>query len=196
MMERVGLAGRVLLILMLALSSVIVISIALNVLASRQAAEIRPVPAPRVVHAAGLVALLRGADPAAQRRILHLGSNSLLRVEVGHDHPEPTAEDLPAPHLEAMLRKLVGDDRLRAFTDRMMATPPEDAHRYGDGRVTKVIAPLGLGQTVLIQWIDKPQPLSFSVLGLPPSVLAGVLGLVSPGSPSSRCYARCSRCAD
>lgn len=182
-MQRIGLAGRVMLILMAALLSMVVVSVGLDVLASRRVVHLGARPAPRVVHAAGMIALLRGAGPAARQRVLHLGSNATVSMRLVTGTPAPTPDDLPAPHLEAELRDLVGEAGrdLRAFTDAAVATPSDQARLYGDGRIAKVVAPLGDGQTLVILWADPLPGSSFTVLGLPPSALAGILGVAVAG---------------
>ncbi len=171
------------LILTAALASMVVASVGLDVLASRRVVHLRSRPAPRVVHAAGMIALLRGADAELRQRVLRRGSDAAVTMRIVAGTPAATSADLPAPHLEAELRRLVGDraGEISAFTDAAVATPPEKRQLYGDGRVAKVIAPLGDGQTLLMQWADPSPAASFAVLGLPPSVLAGVLGLAVAG---------------
>ena len=167
-MGRPGFIGRLMLILTAALLAMIALTVGIDHLAHRNVAPAFATPFPRVVHGAGVIALVRGADVEHQRRIVRFGTNATVHVEIVDGTPPVAVDEMRAPHLEA---------RLRAVAPPLAGL---EAYTVG-GKLTRIVAPLGDGRTLIIRWLDPPAIVNLTVLGLPPGVWAGIDGLVIAG---------------
>ena len=171
-----GFLNRLLLILMTALIAVIVATVGIDRLAHQTLSRGGLAPFPRVVHAAGIITLLRDADALRRQDILVAANSDVVRVSITDHVPPQRADEIKAPYLAARLRDTIGGqmDGLEAYTDTRMAHPLERAGV--EGSLTKAVAPIGGGRILLIEWLDPPKIASLTLLGLPPSLWAGVLG--------------------
>lgn len=175
-MERVGFLGRIMLILMAALLVMIAATVGIDHLAGRNAAPSFAQPFPRVVHAAGIIALIRGADPARRAKVIRFADNASVRVTITDAPAKPGADDIRDAHLETRLRAVIGTagGGVEAYTDPAMAFPRSGPRV--SGRLTKAIASLDGGGSLVVEWIDPPRMTAFTLLGLPPNAWAGILG--------------------
>ena len=169
-----SLLGRVLVCLMLALLGVIGATAGIDYLARRTAPPRFAMPFPRVVHAAGLIDLLRGADAARRRNIVRIATNDLVRVTITDTRPVLDPDDVRAPHLEERLQETLPSpiQGLEAFSTRAVRSETPGA----EGRLMKATAPLGDGRSAIIEWLEPPPITHLKLLGLPPSTWAGILG--------------------
>ncbi|SDN58018.1 Signal transduction histidine kinase [Methylobacterium phyllostachyos] len=188
-MGRIGLLGRIMLVLLGALSLLVVATFGID--RWQRSQEGRPYASrfPRLDQAAGIMALMKDADPAQRPAILRAVNGEALRAEIV-DTPLDVAEMIRDPVLEGRLRRLTGDasDGIRAFTEPTMlyrGIGPAD-RAAGTGR--RAMGGLALatdrlpdGRTLIIWAVTKHRSLMPWLLGQPLSLWVAVLGVVAAG---------------
>ncbi|MGH1588527.1 sensor histidine kinase [Methylobacterium phyllosphaerae] len=188
-MTRVGLLGRIMLVLLGALSLLVVATFGID---RWQRGQERPPYGsrfPRVDQAAGIMALMNDADAAQWPAILRAVNGEALRAEIVDVPPDDTAL-IREPVLEARLHRLTGKpaDGIRAFTEPDMlyrGRRPADA---GTNTRPKSIGSLALatyrlpgGRTLVISAIRGHHSLMPWLLGQPLSLWVAVLGVAVAG---------------
>ncbi|TXN77193.1 HAMP domain-containing sensor histidine kinase [Methylobacterium sp. WL8] len=188
-MARIGLLGRIMLILLGALSLLVLATVAVDKWQRREEASPYATRFPRLDQAAGIMTLLRDADPAQRPAILKAVNGEALRAEITDAPPSETGL-IREPRLEARLRRLTGDanGQVRAFTDVDMlhrgVDPAEVANadnRKVMGRLATATYALPDGRTVVVSAIERHHSLMPWLLGQPLSLWVAVLGLVVAG---------------
>ncbi|MCJ2030583.1 ATP-binding protein [Methylobacterium sp. J-043] len=185
-MARVGLLGRIMLLLLGALSLLVLATVALDTWQRRQERSPYATRFPRVDQAANIVTLLRDADPALRPAILRAVSGEALRAEIMDTAPDDTGL-IREPRLERRLRRMTGDPDgpLRAYTDTAMlhrGVAPEDVNdrdrNLPIGRLATATYRLPDGRTLIISAVEKHRSLMPWLLGQPLSLWVAVLGAV------------------
>ena len=189
MMGRVGLLGRIMLLLLGALSLLVLATVALDSWQRRQERYPYATRFPRLNQAAGIMILLRDADPAQRPAILKAVSGEALRAEIA-DTPPPEADLIREPRLEARLRWLTGDEngRIQAYTEPEMlrrgvdpAAVPKVEGRRVLGRLAAATYTLPDGRTLVVTAIERHRSLMPWLLGQPLSRWVAALGVVVAG---------------
>ena len=189
MMGRVGLLGRIMLILLGALSTLVLATVALDTWQRRQEPSPYATRFPRVDQAANIVTLLRDADPALRPAILKAVSGESLRVEIVDATPDD-AGLIREPRLERRLRRMTGDPDgpLQAYTDTAMLHRGVDPGDVNDrdrnqpiGRLATATYRLPDGRTLVISAVEKHRSIMPWLLGQPLSLWVAVLGAVVAG---------------
>ncbi|MGX5777149.1 sensor histidine kinase [Methylorubrum zatmanii] len=189
MMARIGLLGRIMLLLLGALSVLVIVTVSID----RWQIAHRPFPwnssFPRLDQAAHIMTLLREADPALRPAILKAVSGEALRAKIA-DQPPPEAELIREPRLEARLRRLTGEtnDRISAFTSTAMLHRGVDAADVADrdrrrpiGSLSTATYRLPDGRILVISAIERHRSLMPWLLGLPLSLWVAILGVAVAG---------------
>lgn len=185
-MARIGLLGRIMLLLLGALSLLVLATVALDTWQRRQEPSPYATRFPRVDQAANIVALLRDADPALRPAILRAVSGEALRAEIMETAPDD-AGLIREPRLERRLRRMTGDPDgpLRAYTDTAMlhrGVDPEDVNDRDRNRPVGKLATatyrLPDGRTLVISAVERHRSLMPWLLGRPLSLWVTVLGAV------------------
>ncbi|MCJ2126357.1 sensor histidine kinase [Methylobacterium sp. J-077] len=188
-MARVSLLGRIMLILLGALSLLVLATVAVDKWQRHEEASPYATRFPRLDQAAGIMTLLRDADPEQRPAILRAVNGEALRTEIT-DTPPPETELIREPRLEARLRRLTEDTdgRVRAFTDVDMlrrGVDPADVantdNRKVMGRLATATYALPDGRTVIVSAIARHRSLMPWLLGQPLSLWVAVLGAVVAG---------------
>ncbi|MDP4025959.1 HAMP domain-containing sensor histidine kinase [Methylobacterium sp. NEAU 140] len=185
-MGRIGLLGRIMLILMAALTAVIVAAIAIG--RYERAATPPPfaTPYPRLDQAAGVIDLVRRADPSLRPAILRAVSGPHLRVTLQDAAPPETEALRRAPRIEATLRAFAPDafpdpgdgDGLRAYVD----ADARPASRFAtEGRPARIVWRTGDGRVLVLDEAEAPRGLSLRLFGLAPGLWIGILGIAAAG---------------
>ena len=188
-MGRVGLLGRIMLLLLGALSLLVLATVAVD--RWQRSQEISPytTPFPRLDQAAGIIALLRDADPAQRPAILKAVSGEALTVAIVDAPPDETAL-IREPRLEERLRRLTGEtaDSVAAFTRTDMlrrGVSPADVARTDRrsplGGLALASGRLPDGRTVVITTIRSHRSLMPWLLGQPLSLWVAALGVAVAG---------------
>lgn len=189
MLGRVGLFGRIMLIVMGALSTLVLATIGLD----RWQHEHQPVfdasRFPRVDQAANIILLLRQADPAERPAILRAVSGISLKAEILDEAP-PRPDLIVEPRLAFRLGRLVAQPEadVVAYTDADLlrdgiapADVGREMRRVAAGRLALATARLADGRTLLIAFVDNPRSTMPWILGLPLSAWVAVLGVAVTG---------------
>ena len=172
-MGRVGLLGRIMLLLLGALSLLVLATVALDGWQRRQERYPYATRFPRLNQAAGIMTLLRDADPAQRPAILKAVSGEALRAEIA-DTPPPDADLIREPRLEARLRWLTGDEngRIQVYTEPEMlrrgvdpAAVPKVEGRRVLGRLAAATYTLPDGRTLVVTAIERHRSLMPWLLG-------------------------------
>jgi len=188
-MARVSLLGRIMLILLGALSLLVLATVAVDKWQRHEEASPYATRFPRLDQAAGIMTLLRDADPGQRPAILRAVNGEALKTEIT-DTPPPETELIREPRLEARLRRLTEDTdgRVRAFTDVDMlrrGVDPTDVanadNRKVMGRLATATYALPDGRTVIVSAIARHRSLMPWLLGQPLSLWVAVLGAVVAG---------------
>ncbi|KQO64583.1 ATP-binding protein [Methylobacterium sp. Leaf88] len=188
-MARVGLLGRIMLLLLGALSLLVLATVAVDTWQRRQERSPYGTRFPRVDQAANIVILLRDADPALRPAILKAVSGEALRAEIT-DGPADHHDLISEPRLEQRLRRMTGDPDgpLQAFTDTAMlhrGVDPDavdDRDRNGPiGRLATATYRLPDGRTLVISAIERHRSIMPWLLGQPLSLWVAVLGAAVAG---------------
>ncbi|MGU3286278.1 sensor histidine kinase [Methylobacterium mesophilicum] len=188
-MARVGLLGRIMLLLLGALSLLVLATVALDTWQRRQERSPYGTRFPRVDQAANIVTLLRDADPALRPAILRAASGEALRAEIMDTAPD-AAGLIREPRLERRLRRMTGDPDgpLRAYTDTAMlhrGVDPEDVNdrdrNLPVGKLATATYRLPDGRTLVISAVEKHRSIMPWLLGQPLSLWVAVLGAAVAG---------------
>lgn len=188
-MARIGLLGRIMLILLGALSLLVLATVAVDKWQRQDRTSPYATRFPRLDQAAGIMTLLRDADPAQRPAILKAVSGEALRAEIT-DAPPDEAALIHEPVLEARLQRLTGDAAagIRAFTTTDMLYHGNGPADVGADRRHRSIGSLALatyglpdGRTLVITAITKHHSLMPWLLGQPLSLWVAALGLVVAG---------------
>lgn len=183
-MARIGLLGRIMLLLLGALSLLVLATVALDTWQRRQEHSPYATRFPRVDQAANIVILLRDADPVLRPAILRAVSGEALRAEITDTAPDDPSL-IREPRLERRLRRMIGDAEgpLRAFTDTAMlrrGIDPDDVADKGRngpvGRLATATYRLPDGRTLVISAIERHRSIMPWLLGQPLSLWVAVLG--------------------
>lgn len=189
MIARIGLLGRIMLLLLGALSLLVLATVALDTWQRKQERSPYASRFPRLDQAASIMTLLRDADPAQRPAILKAVSGEALKAEVT-EAPMSETGLIREPRLEARLRRLTGDadGRVRAFTDAGMlrrGVDPDDVARADDrrplGRLATATYDLRDGRTLVVSAIEHHHSIMPWLLGQPLSLWVAVLGAVVAG---------------
>jgi signal transduction histidine kinase len=183
---RISLLGRIMLLLLGALSLLVLATVGIDRWQRSNEAGPGRTPFSRIEQAAGIVALVRGADPAQWPAILRAVNGQALRVEIA-DAPPDEAELIPEPVLEARLHRLAGaaGGTLRAFTeadmlyrDRGAPDPKTGKPHRPSGRLAAMTDRLPDGRTLVISAVKGRHSLMPWLLGQPLSLWVAVLGVL------------------
>lgn len=179
MLSRIGLLGRIMLILMAALGAVSVGAILVGRMEPANTRSSQVAPYPRLEQAAGVIDLLSRADPSLRPTILRAVSGIRLHALIADAAP-PEEGMHRLPRAEAMLRafsdslqKLGGgkDDGLRAYAETESAGT----------RPSRIVARLADGSTLVLDEIEPQRAISLKLFGLAPGVWIGILGIAVAG---------------
>ena len=188
-MARIGLLGRIMLILLGALSLLVLATVAVDKWQRHEEASPYATRFPRLDQAAGIMTLLRDADPAQRPAILKAVNGEALRAEITDAPPSETGL-IREPRLEARLRRLTGDanGQVRAFTEVDMLRRGVDPGQVANADERKVMGRLATatyalpdGRTVTVSAIERHHSLMPWLLGQPLSLWVAVLGIVVAG---------------
>ncbi|WCS26032.1 HAMP domain-containing histidine kinase [Methylobacterium sp. NMS14P] len=188
-MGRVGLLGRIMLLLLGALSLLVLATVALDHWQRREERWPSGSRFPRVDQAASIMTLLRDADPAQRPAILRAVSGEVLRAEIV-DAPPETADLIREPRLETRLRRMTAEpaDRVQAFTDAALLRRGVDpanidqAERTGPvGRLAVATYRLPDGRYAVITAAQHHRSLMPWLFGQPLSLWVAVLGAAAAG---------------
>ncbi len=188
-MARVGLLGRIMLLLLGALSLLVVVTFGIDQWQRGQERSPYGSRFPRLDQAGGIMSLMKDADPAQRPAILRAVNGEALRAEIT-DAPLDETALIREPVLEARLRRLTGDeaDSIRAFTTTDMlyrGNGPADAgtgnrHR-SIGSLAQATYRLPDGRILVVSAITRHHSLMPWLLGQPLSLWVAVLGLIVAG---------------
>ena len=179
MLSRIGLLGRIMLILMAALGAVIVGAVLVGRMEPSGSRPVPVAPYPRLEQAAGVIDLLSRADPSLRPTILRAVSGIRLHASLAETAP-PDEGMRRLPRSEAMLRAFsevlqrpdaARDDGLRAYADAE-ASP---------ARPTRIVARLADGSVLVLDEIEPPRAISLKLFGLAPGLWIGILGIAVAG---------------
>ena len=188
-MGRVGLLGRIMLLLLGALSLLVLATVALDHWQRREERLPSGSRFPRVDQAAGIMTLLRDADPAQRPAILKAVSGEVLRAEIV-DAPPDTVDLIREPRLETRIRRMTAEpaDRVQAYTDAALLRRGVDpaniaqAERAGPiGRLALATYRLPDGRYAVISAAEHHRSLMPWLLGQPLSLWVAVLGAAAAG---------------
>ncbi|MBE7244829.1 MAG: HAMP domain-containing histidine kinase [Actinomycetospora chiangmaiensis] len=188
-MARIGLLGRIMLVLLGALSLLVVATFGIDRWQRSQERWPYASRFPRLDQAAGIMALMKEADPARRPAILRAVNGEALRAELVDTPPDP-AEMIRDPVLEGRLHRLTGDaeDGIRAFTETTLlyrGTGPADraagTGQRARGGLALATYRLPDGQILVISAITRHRSLMPWLLGQPLSLWVAVLGVVAAG---------------
>ncbi|MDV2985129.1 UNVERIFIED_CONTAM: HAMP domain-containing sensor histidine kinase [Methylobacteriaceae bacterium AG10] len=188
-MARVGLLGRIMLLLLGALSLLVVATFGIGQWQRGQERSPYASRFPRLDQAGGIMALLRDADPVQRPAILRAVNGEALRAEIV-DAPPVEKALIREPVLEARLHRLTGEagDGIRAFTSADMLYRDNGPADAADGNRRKSIGSLAVatyrlpdGRTLVVSAITRHRSLMPWLLGQPLSLWVAVLGLIVAG---------------
>ncbi len=188
-MARLGLLGRIMLLLLGALSLMVLATVALDTWQRQQEPSPYATRFPRLDQAAGIMVLLRDADPSLRPAILKAVSGEAVKAEIA-DSPPADASLIREPRLEARLRRLTGEpgDRVQAFTDIDMLRPGVDPAAVASSDGSKVLGRLATatyvlpdGRTLIVSAIARHRSAMPWLLGQPLSLWVAVLGATVAG---------------
>jgi signal transduction histidine kinase len=188
-MARIGLLGRIMLVLLAALSLLVIATFGID--RWQRSQEHWPYASrfPRLDQAAGIMALMKGADPAQRPDILRAVNGEALRTEIVDAAPDPVGM-IRDPVLEGRLRRLTGDTTagIRAFTETSMLYRGDGPADHPAGDRQRALGGLALatyrlpdGQTLVIYAHRGHRSLMPWLLGQPLSLWVAVLGVVAAG---------------
>jgi len=186
MMARIGLLGRIMLLLLGSLSLMVLVTVALDGWQRRQEGPRFATRFPRVDQAASIMTLLRDAEPVLRPAILKAVSGEALRAEIADSAPDE-AGLIREPRLERRLRRMTGapEGSLRAYTDTAMLHPgvdPGDVNERNQngpiGKLATATYRLPDGRILVISAVEKHRSIMPWLLGQPLSLWVAVLGAV------------------
>lgn len=182
MLSRIGLLGRIMLILMAALGAVIVAAVAVGHMERTPPSTVPMAPYPRLEQAAGVIDLLTRTDPALRPTILRAVNGTRLRVTL-QDAPPPEPPDFRRlRHSETMVRAFSealpraeagADDGLRIYADAEIGRNPS--------RAVRTVARLPDGHFLVLDEIETPRRFSLQLFGMAPGLWIGILGIAVAG---------------
>ncbi|MCJ2013237.1 sensor histidine kinase [Methylobacterium sp. J-076] len=182
MLSRIGLLGRIMLILMAALGAVIVAAVTIGRIERTNVHATQAAPYPRLEQAAGVIDLVTRTGPDLRPTILRAVSGIRLRATIQDAVPPEEAGMRRMPRAEAMLRAFSEvmpradpgrDDGLRAYADGESA---------GTGwRPVRIVARLADGHVLVLDELDTPRPITLQLFGLAPGLWIGILGIAVAG---------------
>ncbi len=188
-MGSIGLLGRIMLVLLGALSVLVVATYGIDRWQRSQERSPYATRFPRLDQAAGIMALVRDADPAQWPAILRAVNGEALRAEVA-DEPPDAADLIREPVLEARLHRLSGDadDGIRAYTETDMLYRGKGPADVGTANRHRSMGGLALatyrlpdGRTLVVSAIRGHRSLMPWLLGRPLSLWVAVLGVLVAG---------------
>jgi signal transduction histidine kinase len=187
MMTRVGLLGRIMLVLLGALSLLVVATFSIDQWQRGQERSPYGSRFPRLDQAAGIMALMKDADPRQWPAILRAVSGEALKAEIVDAPPDEDAL-IREPVLEARLHRLSGDagDGIRAFTTTAMlyrGNGPADAgnRHKAIGSLAQATYHLPDGRILVVSAITRHRSLMPWLLGQPLSLWVALLGVAAAG---------------
>lgn len=179
MLSELGLAGRLVLILLLVVIGAMAISAGIGyVVRSRDTQALPRVPLPD--QAAAIVGLLDTAEPAQRSRILRAVNSAGVRVSISREPPAASGQLRRLPGVEWLVGQY-----LEALPDRDVRAVFEPTSGYGvvgafierlspgSRPPLRIAAELRGGDWVVIETRGSP---SLLILGLPPGFWIGALG--------------------
>ncbi|MET7246512.1 HAMP domain-containing sensor histidine kinase [Methylobacterium sp. EM32] len=191
MTARIGLLGRIMLVLLGALSLLVVATFGIDRWQRSQERWPYASRFPRLDQAACIMALTKDADPARRPAILRAVNGEALKAEIVDAPPDVTGL-IREPVLEARLHRLTGEGDIRAFTETAMLyrdDGPSDAgaahrqrpigslalatYRLSDGRILVVSAIIG-HRSPMPWLLGQPLSLWVAVLGVAVAFLVAV----------------------
>ncbi|MCE4223503.1 HAMP domain-containing histidine kinase [Methylobacterium sp. C25] len=182
MLSRIGLLGRLTLILMLALAVIIGAAIAIAHIERSTTRQTFTGPYPRLAQAAGIIGLMRDANPSLRSGILRAVNGLHIRASIVDSAPAEAPDLRRAPRIEATLRTFGGGEitgDLRAYTD---ASAPERRSIFRtEGRPARVTWQMPDGKVLIIEDVEPFRGLALRLLGLPPGLWIGLLGILVAG---------------
>ncbi|GJE37086.1 sensor histidine kinase [Methylobacterium persicinum] len=188
-MARISLLGRIMLVLMGALSLLVVATFGIDRWQRSQEPTPNGARFNRLDQAAGIVALVRDADPAQRPAILRAVNGAALRAEIV-DAPPDDAALIREPFLEARLHRLAGagSEGVRAFTEPDMLRRGGGPTDLLNGRPNRPIGSLAEatyqlpdGKTLVISTVKGHHSLMPWLLGQPLSLWVAILGVAVAG---------------
>ncbi len=186
-MARVGLLGRIMLVLLGALSLLVVATFGIDQWQRGQERSPYASRFPRLDQAAGIMALMKDAYSAQRPAILQAVNGEALRAEIADAAPDETAL-IREPVLGARLRRLTGDkaDGIRAFTTTDMlyrgSGPANAGNQHKSiGSLAQATYRLPDGRTLVVSAITRHRSLMPWLLGQPLSLWVAVLGVAVAG---------------
>ncbi|WP_244498795.1 HAMP domain-containing sensor histidine kinase [Methylobacterium sp. GXS13] len=187
MMARVGLLGRIMLVLLGALSLLVMATFGIDQWQRGQERSPYGSRFPRLDQAAGIMALMKDADPGQRPAILRAVSGEALKAEIVDAPPDETAL-IREPVLEARLSRLSGGEPygIRAFTttDKLYrGNGPVDAgnRHQSIGSLAQATYRLPDGRILVVSAITRHRSLMPWLLGQPLSLWVAVLGVAVAG---------------
>ncbi|GLS42514.1 sensor histidine kinase [Methylobacterium brachythecii] len=182
MLGRIGLLGRLTLILMLALAVVIGAAIAIGHFERNASRRTFTGPYPRLAQAAGIIDLVREANPALRASILRAVNDPHMRAAIVETAPAETGDLRRAPRIETTLRnfaggKIVGD--LRAYTGA--SVPERPSALSTEGRPARIVWQMPDGHFLVIEDVEPARGINLRLFGLPPGLWIGLLGFLVAG---------------
>ncbi|KST58723.1 histidine kinase [Methylobacterium sp. GXS13] len=186
-MARVGLLGRIMLVLLGALSLLVMATFGIDQWQRGQERSPYGSRFPRLDQAAGIMALMKDADPGQRPAILRAVSGEALKAEIVDAPPDETAL-IREPVLEARLSRLSGGEPygIRAFTttDKLYrGNGPVDAgnRHQSIGSLAQATYRLPDGRILVVSAITRHRSLMPWLLGQPLSLWVAVLGVAVAG---------------
>lgn len=184
MSARLSLLGRIMLLLLGALSLLVLATFALDGWQRRQEGARVTTRFPRVDQAANIVLLLRQADPSLRPVILRAVSGGVLQAEIADAPPDLTGL-VREPRLEARLSRLTGEPEgtVQVFTEASFLRPGavSGPRRGPPGQLAAAVYRLPDGRSLIVSVIKRHHSLMPWLLGQPLSLWVAALGLVVAG---------------
>lgn len=183
MSARLSLLGRIMLLLLGALSLLVLATFALDGWQRRQEGSRVTTRFPRVDQAANIVLLMREADPSLRPVILKAVSGGTLQAEIADAPPDLTGL-VREPRLEARLSRMTGepDGTVQVFAEAaLLRRPAAGSHRAPVGQLAAATYRLADGRTLIVSVIKRHHSLMPWLLGQPLSLWVAALGLVVAG---------------
>ena len=188
-MARLGLLGRLMLVVLGALSLLVLATVGLDRWRSAHEQPAWSGGFPRADQAANIINLVRVADPVLRPAILKAVSGVSQSAEI-RDTPFDDSKLIRDPRLERRLRRMMGEpaDRIQAFTDAASlprgvdpATLAQEESHGPTGRLVAATYQLSDGQVLVISDTEPRRSLMPWLLGLPLSLWVAVLGVAVAG---------------
>jgi signal transduction histidine kinase len=182
MLGRIGLLGRIMLILMAALGAVIVAAVAVGHIEPTVPPPVPATPYPRLEQAAGVIDLLSRTDPALRPTVLRAVAGIRMRAAIQDSPPPESPDQRRLRHSEAMIRAFSeslpraeagADDGLRVYAGLETGKT--------SSRPGRTVAKLSDGHYLVLDEIEAPHRISLQLFGLAPGLWIGILGIAVAG---------------